>query len=91
MWLVSESCMFVTPVILGLISRTNQIAASESVSYGRKFASVLSTAVFGFCVKQEKVFTFGIFSPFPGCILGSFKWHAPLVVNERTVHFWKRY
>ena len=68
MWFVSEPCMYVAPIRLVLISRTNQIAASESASNGRKFASTLRTALFVFWVKQEEVFNFGVISPFLGCI-----------------------
>ena len=46
----------------------NEIASSESASYGRKFASALRTAIFVFSIKQEEVFPFGVISPFLECI-----------------------
>ena len=40
MWLFFHSCMYVTPIRLGLLSRskTNQIVAYKVVSFERKFA-----------------------------------------------------
>ena len=60
--------MYVTPIRLGLISRTNQIAASESASYGGKICFHFENDHLCFSVKQEEVFTFVVISPFPGCI-----------------------
>ena len=64
-WLKYRPCghsviMYVTPISLGSISRTNEIAASELSSYGGKFASALRTAIFVFFYTQEEVFTFGV-------------------------------
>ena len=63
---MSESCTYVTPIRLGQISRTNQIAPSKSASNGRKFAFALRTAIFVFWVKHEEVFNFDDISPFLG-------------------------
>ena len=62
---MSESCIYVTQIRLGLISRTNQIVPSKSASNGRKFAFALRAAIFVFWVKQE-IFNFGDISPFWG-------------------------
>ena len=64
--------MYVTPIRLGLISRTNQIATSESTLYGGKICFRFENGHLCFTVKQEEVFTFGVISAFRECILGSF-------------------